>query len=83
MAVATNRPFAQSTDGSYSYIIDKDGNYLAKSEQTKLEVISANVKPGGYRTVYDYVGELFIALSVLVVLTLMVKKLIINRKNNK
>lgn len=81
MAVATNRPFAQSTDGSYSYIIDKDGNYLVKSDQTKLEMISATVKPGLHRTVFDYLGEWVLIASGIILLTLFAKKWIIKRKN--
>ena len=81
MAVATNRPFAQSTDGSYSYIIDKDGNYLVKSEQTKLEMISAEVSPGLHRTVYDYLGEWVLVLSVVVLLTVAYMKW--NNKRNR
>ncbi len=81
MAVATNRPFAQSTDGSYSYIIDKDGNYLTKSEQTKLEMISAKVKPGVHRTMFDYIGEWVLVVSGVILLTIGYHKWNNKRKN--
>lgn len=83
VAIATNRPFAQSTDGSYSYIIDKDGNYLAKSSLTKLEVISANVRAGKNRTVYDFLGEWVVLVSAAVLLTITVQFWNNKRKNNK
>lgn len=66
IAMATNRPFVQSTDGSYSYIIDKDGNYLAKSSQEALDIISANVSVGKHRTIYDFLGEWTILVSIIV-----------------
>jgi apolipoprotein N-acyltransferase len=70
IATASNRPFIQSTDGSYSYIIDKNGNYLVKSSQDKLEMISANVQSGLHRTIYDYLGEWLLPVSGVVLLTI-------------
>lgn len=85
LAIATNRPFVQSTDGSYSYIIDKDGSYLAKSSQDQLEIISARVSAGKDRTIYDFWGEwvLIISGGILLMLGYHKSKIMLSTPKNK
>lgn len=66
MAVSNARPFAQATDGSYSFVIDSNGRWLAKSGQDNLQLIHTNVTTNTRRTFYSRLGEWVIWASVLI-----------------
>ncbi len=76
MAVANARPFVQATDGSYSFIVDSNGQWLAKSSQDQLEDINAMVKLNNTKTLYSIYGEwvYYLSIGVLIVQIYTVRK---------
>jgi apolipoprotein N-acyltransferase len=67
MAVANARPFVQATDGSYSFMLDHNGQWLAKSGQKDLQLLQHNVVTNTRRTVYSLLGEWVVVASIVVV----------------
>lgn len=67
IAVANARPFVQATDGSYSFIIDQNGKWLAKSGQDNLELLIRGIKLNDIKTLYTMLGEWVVLASVVIV----------------
>ncbi len=67
MAVANARPFAQATDGSYSFIIDSNGNWIVKSGRINLELIRAKIQLNTHNTLYSVLGEWVILISIIII----------------
>lgn len=65
IAVANARPFVQATDGSYSFITDQNGRWLAKSGQNSLELLIKNVQLNNTKTIYSLLGEWVVLASTL------------------
>lgn len=57
MAVANARPFVQATDGSYSFMIDNNGNWLKKSNKNTIELLQQQLVLNGHKTLYTILGE--------------------------
>ncbi|MBI2797995.1 apolipoprotein N-acyltransferase [Candidatus Saccharibacteria bacterium] len=84
IAVANARPFVQATDGSYSFIIDQNGSWLAKSGQQNLELLVESVKLNNTKTLYTLLGEWAVVASagVLVVAAVYSRRKLDNHKRN-
>lgn len=79
MAVANARPFVQATDGSYSFIIDNNGNWLAKSGQKDIELLQQKVYLNSHRTLYSIIGEWAVIASMVILAGQMIH--IVHNKN--
>ncbi len=63
-AITNNKPFVQATRGTYSYVIDKDGNILTETDRpNSIERISTKVETSKKRTLFSSIGG-FIVLAL-------------------
>lgn len=71
-AVANARPFAQAARGGESYVIDKDGAFVAQTGSDTTQYLQARVDSNARRTIYSLIGEwaLWAALAVVVVVAM-------------
>jgi len=58
LAVANARPFVQSARGAQVFMLDQNGQTVAKSDKPGVHYIEGNIKANNKRTPYSYVGEL-------------------------
>jgi apolipoprotein N-acyltransferase len=77
MAVANARPFVQATDGSYSFVLDSNGQWLSKSGQKEIQLLQSKINLNNQRTIYTILGEWFVFISLLIIT---VQIIYINRK---
>lgn len=66
-AVANARPFAQAARGGESYVIDKDGMFVAQTHIDTTQYIQATVNSNARRTLYSLVGEWVLWAAIAVV----------------
>lgn len=64
-AIAHARPFVQGAKGGPAYIIDKDGRVLVKNDSQSGGVVVASVQTNSTKTIYTYLGEWIVYLSVI------------------
>ena len=67
-AVANARPFVQSANGGFSYLIDKDGRFIGRSDKIKDDIIVGDLTLENRLTPYSLFGEWMIAAAFLIVL---------------
>lgn len=80
MAVSNARPFVQATDGSYSFVIDSNGQLLARSNQKDMQLLSVMVTTNSRRTIYTLLGEWVVWLSTVILIVQGIYLLKLNRK---
>lgn len=66
-AVANARPFAQAARGGESYILDKDGAFIAQTNTDTTQYIEAPINSNARRTIYSIVGEWTLLLAAILV----------------
>ncbi len=77
-AVANARPFAQAARGGESYIIDKDGTFIAQTSVDTTQYIEAPIQSNARRTLYSIAGE-WVLLLATAVAALTARKRIVQR----
>lgn len=83
IAMANAKPFVQSARGGPSYIMNKDGQILARTIHPDQAAIAAtSIARSQHNTIYSRFGEWILWLSVIVVMVLLVHKQKINRKKH-
>lgn len=81
IAMANAKPFIQSARGGPSYIMNKDGQVLARATQPDLaDITTASITPSQHNTIYSRFGEWIIWLSIIMVMVLLVHKQKINKE---
>ncbi len=65
-AVANNKPFVQSAAQGNSFILDRNGSWLARSENADrpVELITSDLKLSNQTSFYTLAGEIFAYLSI-------------------
>lgn len=68
-AIANARPFIQSARSGYSYIIDQNGKFLKIDQNKQNSILSAQVQSNSKKTVYTYIGDLNVGVSLAVLIS--------------
>lgn len=63
-SIAHARPFVQGAKGGPTYIIDKDGRVIAKNDAKSGGVVVASVQTNTTKTLYTYLGEWVVYISI-------------------
>lgn len=71
-AVANARPFIQSARGGYNFILDSNGNVLAKNTNQDNNFVAAKVQSNSRMTVYSMFGNWIVILAGLTVILMFV-----------
>lgn len=81
-AVALNKPFVQSAAHSTSYMIDRNGNWIARSTQPDqpVELITARVELSSSRTLYSYLGSTVAYIALVATTVILTVSKLRNRK---
>lgn len=67
VAISQAKPFVQSAKGGPAYVMDKDGRTITRVEQPDGGVVSATVQTNRGKTVYGWLGDWVVYLSLLIV----------------
>ncbi len=75
IAVSNAKPFVQAARGGPSYILDKDRNQLAYTNNAQTsDIVTASVQTNRRRTLYSQLGEWVVWLSIAGIAVLLVHK---------
>jgi apolipoprotein N-acyltransferase len=80
MAVSNARPYVQATDGSISFVLDQNGNWLQKSNQKDLTLLKQEITTNLTKTPYSLFGEWVAWLSLV---TVVVGLVVVSRAKSK
>ncbi len=65
-AVANARPFAQAARGGESYVVDKDGAFVAQTHADTTQYLHATVGSNARRTLYSLAGEWVLLIALMI-----------------
>lgn len=82
-AIAHAKPFVQSAKGGPAYIMDKDGRELVYSFSNDGAVLSAQVQTNRTKTLYGWLGDWVVYLSIITTTYLLIREHVPGRKKNQ
>lgn len=84
-AIATSRPYIQSSKGGYSYVVDHNGKIIIKNPADSLELVSSKIEANAKKTPYVKFGDIGVPVSIVAVIYLFVTRRLLtfsDRKNS-
>lgn len=67
VAISQAKPFIQAAKGGPAYVLDKDGRTVTRADQPAGGVVTATIQANGGKTIYGWLGDWVVYLSLLVV----------------